>query len=206
MFTGIITGIGQITRVYSLGDSPSHGKQLQITAPPEYLCDVQAGDSIALNGACMTVAALDRTTDTFTVDISGESLSHTADLDVPGPVNLEKALRASDRLGGHLVSGHVDGLGQVLSVHDDARAQRWRFAAPAPLLKYIAKKGSICVDGVSLTVNAVDGEGFEVALIPHTVAHTRFAETAVGDAVNLEIDLVARYVERLLSTREGGAA
>ncbi|MBP7968115.1 MAG: riboflavin synthase, partial [Brachymonas sp.] len=100
MFTGIITGIGQITRVHSLGDSPAHGKQLQITTPPEYLCDVQAGDSIALNGACMTVAALDRTTDTFTVDISGESLSRTAGLDVPGPVNLEKALRASDRLGG----------------------------------------------------------------------------------------------------------
>ena len=113
------------------------------------------------------------------------------------------ALRLSDRLGGHLVSGHVDGVGRVLSVHEDARAQRWRFAAPAPLLKYIAKKGSICVDGVSLTVNEVDGEGFEVALIPHTVSHTAFSQTAVGDAVNLEIDLVARYVERLLGERSG---
>ncbi|REN12278.1 riboflavin synthase, partial [Mycobacterium tuberculosis] len=113
-------------------------------------------------------------------------------------INLERAMRPTDRLGGHLVSGHVDGLGQVLSVHDDARAQRWRFAAPAALLRYIAKKGSICVDGVSLTVNEVDEQGFEVALIPHTVANTAFAATAVGSAVNLEIDLVARYVERLL--------
>jgi riboflavin synthase len=111
-------------------------------------------------------------------------------------------MRPTDRLGGHLVSGHVDGLGRVLTVHEDARAQRWRFAAPLPLLKYIATKGSICVDGVSLTVNAVDAQGFEVALIPHTVAHTAFATTRVGDAVNLEVDLVARYVERLLSMKE----
>lgn len=113
-------------------------------------------------------------------------------------------MRPTDRLGGHLVSGHVDGLGQVQSVHDDARAQRWRFAAPSSVLRYVAKKGSICVDGVSLTVNEVDEDGFEVALIPHTVANTAFARTAVGAAVNLEIDLVARYVERLLGTR--GAA
>ena len=110
----------------------------------------------------------------------------------------------TDRLGGHLVSGHVDGVGRVIEVQPDARAQRWRFSAPAGLLKYIATKGSICVDGVSLTVNEADGEGFEVALIPHTVAHTRFAYTGVGDAVNLEIDLVARYVERLLG--HGAAA
>ena len=108
-------------------------------------------------------------------------------------------MRPTDRLGGHLVSGHVDGVGRVLSIHEDARAQRWRFAAPGALLRYIAKKGSICVDGVSLTVNDVDSEGFEVALIPHTVAHTAFAATQAGDAVNLEIDLVARYVERLLA-------
>lgn len=111
-------------------------------------------------------------------------------------------MRPTDRLGGHLVSGHVDGLGSVLSIHEDARAQRWRFAAPPALLRYIAKKGSICVDGVSLTVNEVDDAGFEVALIPHTVAHTAFAHTALGAAVNLEIDLVARYVERLLHGRQ----
>ena len=113
-------------------------------------------------------------------------------------------MRPSDRLGGHLVSGHVDGVGTVLAIHDDARAQRWRFAAPAALPRYIAKKGSICVAGISLTVNEADAAGFEVALIPHTVAHTRFAHTGVGDAVNLEIDLVARYVERLLG--QGAAA
>ena len=111
-------------------------------------------------------------------------------------------MRADDRLGGHLVSGHVDGLGQVVSIVPDARAQRWRFAAPRSLLRYVAQKGSICVDGVSLTVNAVDEAGFEVALIPHTVAHTAFVATRAGDEVNLEVDLVARYVERLLSTRE----
>ena len=119
-------------------------------------------------------------------------------------VNLERAMRPTDRLGGHLVSGHVDGVGKVLGIQEDARAQRWRFSAPAALLKYIAKKGSICVDGVSLTVNEVDEEGFEVALIPHTVLHTAFAGTDIDDAVNLEIDLVARYVERLLGARTAG--
>ena len=119
-------------------------------------------------------------------------------------LNLERAMRADDRLGGHLVSGHVDGVGRVLAIEPDARAQRWRFTAPPALLRYIARKGSICVDGTSLTVNAVDDAGFEVAsfevtLIPHTVAHTAFAAARVGDAVNLEVDLVARYVERLLS-------
>jgi riboflavin synthase len=114
-------------------------------------------------------------------------------------------MRPSDRLGGHLVSGHVDGVGHVVSIVDDARAQRWRFAAPPALLRYIARKGSICVDGVSLTVNAVDDAGFEVALVPHTVSHTAFAATLAGDAVNLEVDLLARYLERLLDAR-GGAA
>ena len=198
MFTGIITGIGQITRVYSLGDSPSHGKQLQITTPPEYLCDVQAGDSIALNGACMTVAALDRTTDTFTVDISGESLSRTAGLDVPGPVNLEKALRASDRLGGHLVSGHVDGVGEILKREDNARAIQFTVRAPRELAKYIALKGSITVDGTSLTVNAVNGAEFELTIVPHTLVETIMADYRPGRRVNLEVDLLARYLERLL--------
>ena len=114
------------------------------------------------------------------------------------PVNLERALRAGDRLGGHLVSGHVDGVGAVASVEDDARAQRWRFTAPRALMRYIATKGSICVDGTSLTINAVDAAGFEVALVPHTIANTAFNATSAGDPVNLEVDQVARYVERLL--------
>jgi riboflavin synthase len=155
-----------------------------------------------VSGVCLTVVEFDA--DSFAADASTETLALTTlgALAVGHAVNLERAMRPTDRLGGHLVSGHVDGLGRVLSVHEDARAQRWRFAAPAALLKYIAVKGSICVDGVSLTVNAVDGEGFEVALIPHTVSHTAFSTTQVGDAVNLEVDLVARYVERLLAARE----
>ena len=120
-------------------------------------------------------------------------------------LNLERAMRPNDRLGGHLVSGHVDGVGKVLHHWDDGRAQRWLFEAPAALRRYIAAKGSICVDGVSLTVNAIDDTGFEVALVPHTLQHTAFAHTSIGDPVNLEIDLVARYVERLLAAKEQGA-
>ena len=202
MFTGIIQGIGRLAK------REARGGDVRFTFTTGTLPwldsgidDVLAGESIAVNGVCLTVVAFDA--GSFQADASTETLALTTlgALPVGAALNLERAMRPSDRLGGHLVSGHVDGVGRVLSVHDDARAQRWRFAAPAPLLKYVAKKGSICVDGVSLTVNAVDGEGFEVALIPHTVAHTRFAETAVGDAVNLEIDLVARYVERLLGAR-----
>ncbi|WP_374318852.1 riboflavin synthase [Pseudoxanthomonas kaohsiungensis] len=202
MFTGIIEGVGRLAAreprggdvrfTFATGSLPWLGERGE---------DVRLGESIAVNGVCLTVVAFDA--GSFQADASTETLALTTlgTLAEGAALNLERAMRPSDRLGGHLVSGHVDGIGRVLSVHDDARAQRWRFAAPAPLLKYVAKKGSICVDGVSLTVNAVDGEGFEVALIPHTVAHTRFAETAVGDAVNLEIDLVARYVERLLGAR-----
>ena len=202
MFTGIIESVGRLAAreprggdvrfTFATGSLPWLGERGE---------DVRLGESIAVNGVCLTVVAFDA--GSFQADASTETLALTTlgTLAEGAALNLERAMRPSDRLGGHLVSGHVDGIGRVLSVHDDARAQRWRFAAPAPLLKYVAKKGSICVDGVSLTVNAVDGEGFEVALIPHTVAHTRFAETAVGDAVNLEIDLVARYVERLLGAR-----
>ena len=202
MFTGIIEGVGRLAAreprggdvrfTFATGSLPWLGERGE---------DVRLGESIAVNGVCLTVVAFDA--GSFQADASTETLALTTlgTLAEGAALNLERAMRPSDRLGGHLVSGHVDGMGRVLSVHGDARAQRWRFAAPAPLLKYVAKKGSICVDGVSLTVNAVDGEGFEVALIPHTVAHTRFAETAVGDAVNLEIDLVARYVERLLGAR-----
>ena len=165
------------------------------------LGDVKLGDSIAVNGVCLTAVELPG--NGFWADVSRETLARTAfiDLKAGSRVNLEKALTPTSRLGGHLVSGHVDGLGRVASITDDARAQRWRFEAPPALLRYIAKKGSICVDGVSLTVNAVDAQGFEVALVPHTVANTAFAAIGVGDAVNLEVDLVARYVERLLVDR-----
>jgi riboflavin synthase len=201
MFTGIIEGVGRLAAAQPLGGDTRFTFEVG-TLPFDA---VQLGESIAVNGVCLTVIASDATS--FQADASTETLSLTTlgSLEIGAALNLERAMRPTDRLGGHLVSGHVDGLGRVLSVHEDARAQRWRFAAPTALLKYIAKKGSICVDGVSLTVNEVDGEGFEVALIPHTVAHTRFAQTGVGDAVNLEIDLVARYVERLLGARADGS-
>ncbi len=195
MFTGIIEGVGR------LASTESRGGDVRLTVDVGTLefDSVKLGESIAVNGVCLTVVEFDA--NSFAADASNETLSLTTlgALKTGAVLNLERAMRPTDRLGGHLVSGHVDGLGRVASVTEDARAQRWRFNAPAPLLRYIAKKGSICVDGVSLTVNEVDDDGFDVALIPHTVANTAFAQTAVGDAVNLEIDLVARYVERLLA-------
>lgn len=198
MFTGLVEGVGQVLALEPRGGD----LRLRIGVGTLPFADVALGESIAVSGVCLTVVEFDAAS--FAADASTETLALTTlgGLAVGHAVNLERAMRPTDRLGGHLVSGHVDGIGRVLSVHADARAQRWRFAAPAPLLKYIATKGSICVDGVSLTVNAVDDAGFEVALIPHTVSHTAFAGTAVGDVVNLEVDLVARYVERLLSARE----
>ncbi|MDX3933243.1 MAG: riboflavin synthase [Stenotrophomonas sp.] len=200
MFTGIIEGLGHLAARETLGGDVRF--TFHVGSLP--FDNVQLGESIAINGVCLTVIAFDA--QTFQADASTETLGLTTlgQLAEGAVINLERAMRPTDRLGGHLVSGHVDGLGQVLSIHDDARAQRWRFAAPAALRRYIAKKGSICVDGVSLTVNEVDEEGFDVALIPHTVSHTAFSNTAVGSAVNLEIDLVARYVERLLG--EGARA
>ncbi len=197
MFTGLIEGVGTVLALEPRGGD----LRLHIGVGTLPFADVALGESIAVNGVCLTAIAFDATS--FAADASNETLALTSlgGLRIGHALNLERAMRPTDRLGGHLVSGHVDGMGQVLSIHDDARAQRWRFAAPAALLKYIATKGSICVDGVSLTINAVDAEGFEVALIPHTVAHTAFATTQIGDAVNLEVDVVARYVERLLSTR-----
>lgn len=202
MFTGIISGLGRIERVEPIGGDDAHGKRLTLSTPPGYLDDVALGDSIAINGACMTVTAFDPAAQRFSIDISAESLRLTAGLDRPGAVNLEKAMRPSDRLGGHLVSGHVDGLAAAERRWDDARAVRWRFSTPRPLLRYIAHKGSVCVDGVSLTVNAADDTGFEVALIPHTVEHTAFRALQVGDAVNIEVDLLARYAERLQATKD----
>ncbi|GIX23441.1 MULTISPECIES: riboflavin synthase [Caldimonas] len=205
MFTGIISGIGRILEVTPLGDSAAHGKRLLIEAPAGYLDDVQLGDSIALNGACMTVTSFDPKAACFTIDISAESLSKTAGLDAPGWVNLEKALRAQDRLGGHLVSGHVDGLGTVTHLARVGESWELRVLAPRELARFLAYKGSITVHGVSLTVNRVDdrpdGTEISINLIPHTVEHTTLGRLAPGDRVNLEIDLIARYVERMLSSR-----
>jgi riboflavin synthase len=204
MFTGIITGVGRIVAVQPLGSSLQHGKRLTIETPAGYLDDVGLGDSIALNGACMTVTSLAAAENRFTIDISAESLDKTAGLDQTGPVNLEKALRAHDRLGGHIVSGHVDGIGRVTHFAQVGESWELRVMAPASLGKYLAYKGSITINGVSLTVNRVqdgdDGCECSINLIPHTVENTALGHLRSGSTVNLEIDLIARYVERMLGT------
>ena len=210
MFTGIITGVGRIAAIHALGSSLSHGKQLVIECPPHYLDDVSLGDSIALSGACMTVTTLDVAAREFTVDVSAESLDKTAGLSQPGPVNLEKALRANDRLGGHLVSGHVDGVGMVSKFEQVGESWELLILAPQELAKYLAYKGSITVNGVSLTVNRVtdlpDGCQISINLIPHTVENTALGAIAAGAHVNLEIDQIARYVERMLSSDSKNSA
>ena len=210
MFTGIITGVGRITAVHDLGSSLNHGKRLTIEAPAGYLDDVGLGDSIALNGACMTVTTFDPLHHLFTIDISAESLARTSGLAQLGRVNLEKALRAQDRLGGHIVSGHVDGIGQVSLFERVGESWELRIMAPPELAKYLAYKGSITVNGVSLTVNQVQdffdaagplglrGSEISINLIPHTVENTALGSLQAGSTVNLEIDTVARYVERML--------
>jgi riboflavin synthase len=203
MFTGIITGVGRIAALDALGSSSQHGKRLRIETPSGYLDDVALGDSIALNGACMTVTTLPAGGISFTVDVSAESLDKTCGLDQLGPVNLEKALRAHDRLGGHIVSGHVDGVGHVSRFEQVGESWLLCVMAPSALAKYLAYKGSITINGVSLTVNQVrdSAEGCEVSinLIPHTVQNTALGSLQAGSPVNLEIDTVARYVERMLS-------
>ncbi len=203
MFTGIITGVGRIVAVHALGSSSTHGKRLTIECPPGYLSDAGLGDSIALNGACMTVTTLDAMRSQFTIDISAESLDKTAGLAQTGQVNLEKALRAHDRLGGHIVSGHVDGIGAVTHFAQVGESWELRILAPRDLAKYLAYKGSITVNGVSLTVNHIQdlsgGCEFSINLIPHTVQNTALGALTQDSLVNLEIDTVARYVERMLS-------
>lgn len=198
MFTGLVQGVGRLAG----RDMRDEDARLRIEAGSLPFADVLSGESISVNGACLTVVSFDALG--FDADASNETLALTTlgTLPVGAALNLERAMRADDRLGGHLVTGHVDGVGHVRRIEHDARAQRWTFDAPAAVLRYVAQKGSICVDGVSLTVNGVDEHGFDVALIPHTLAHTAFASTQAGDAVNLEVDLVARYVERLLTTRD----
>jgi riboflavin synthase len=204
MFTGIISGLGRIVDVQAQGADAGHGKRLLVEAPRGYLDDVAAGDSIALNGACMTVTTFEAAASRFWIDVSAESLRLTAGLGTPGPVNLEKALRAHDRLGGHLVSGHVDGLGEVTHFAPVGESWELRVRAPAELGRFLAYKGSITVNGVSLTVNQVRDEAggceFSINLIPHTLEHTTLGTLKVGAAVNLEVDLIARYVARMLES------
>lgn len=204
MFTGIITAVGRIDAAEPLGSTTAHGKRLRIACPPPYLQDVQLGDSIALNGACMTVTQFDAAHGFFAVDISAESLDKTAGLgEVGARVNLEKALHSHDRLGGHIVTGHVDGQGTV--EHFAQLGESWdlRIQVPAMLARFLAYKGSITVNGVSLTVNAVHdtaaGCTIHINLIPHTIENTALGQLRAGTAVNLEIDLIARYVERMLA-------
>ncbi|TAM96354.1 MAG: riboflavin synthase [Rhodanobacteraceae bacterium] len=198
MFTGIIQSTGRIVRIEPRGGDA----RLVLAAPDIGPVDVALGDSISVSGCCLTVIARDG--DMLAFDVSSETLSLTTlgNLRQGDRVNLEKALRLCDRLGGHLVSGHVDGVGSIVAVEPDARSQRWTIEAPPALSRYIAAKGSVCVDGASLTVNAVSGDRFGVNLIPHTVAITTFADRRAGDRVNLEVDMLARYVERLLATGE----
>lgn len=196
MFTGIIQAVGQVVAHEARGGDA----RLLIDARALDLGDVSIGDSIAVAGVCLTAITLAGAG--FGVDVSAETLRLTTlgALRAGDAVNLEKALRLADRLGGHLVSGHVDGSGRVERIVDDGASQRWTFSAPRALMRYIAVKGSICIDGTSLTVNAVEGDTFGVTLIPHTLAATTFGARLAGDAVNLEVDLVARYVERLGSS------
>lgn len=192
MFTGIVQAVGRIVRI------ETRGGDLRLFVDASALdAELMLGDSLCVCGVCLTVVARDA--DTLAFDVSNETLALTTlgALRAGDGVNLEPALRLSDRLGGHLVSGHVDGIGHVVAIGSDARSQRWTIEVPAPLSRYIAAKGSVCIDGVSLTVNEVVGERFGVNLIPHTVEVTTFRDKRVGDAVNIEVDLIARYIERL---------
>ena len=203
MFTGIITAVGQIKSAQAKGD----GLHLVVEVPSGYLDDVALGDSIAIQGACMTATEL--TGNTFALDISRESLNKTVGLDQIGPVNLEKALRLNDRLGGHLVSGHVDGVGKVAHfatvVQDPYGSWLLQIEAPKALAPSLAYKGSIVVNGVSLTVNKTEDTAtvciVNINIIPHTLENTTLGNLVQGDAVNLEVDLIARYVARMLETQ-----
>ena len=193
MFTGIVQTVGRIARLEQRGGDV----RLTIAANELGFDDVAIGDSICVSGVCLTVIELSGTT--FAADVSKETLSRTTlgALQIGAGVNLEKSLRLMDRLGGHLVSGHVDGVGKITSITPDARSQRWMFELPSALARYVAAKGSVCIDGASLTVNEVEANRFGVNLIPHTIEVTTFRDKRVGAAVNIEVDMIARYVERL---------
>ena len=194
MFTGIIQAIGTIAALEPKGQDV----RVRIQTGKLDLADVQLGDSVAVNGVCLT--AVDLPGDGFWADVSGETLSRTtfADLQKGSRANLEKALTPTTRLGGHLVSGHVDGIGEIISRSSDGRSERFVVRAPHTLARYIAEKGSICVDGISLTVNGVNGAEFELNIVPHTLLETTMSEFKPGTRVNLEVDIIARYLERLL--------
>jgi riboflavin synthase len=194
MFTGIIQAIGEVSAMQSRGGD----LRLRVNTGKLCLDDVGLGDSICTNGVCLTVTELPG--DGYWADVSVETLNFTTlgKLESGSRVNLEKALTATDRLGGHIVSGHVDGVGEVVSLQEDARSTRFVIRAPDALAKYIAHKGSICIDGTSLTVNAVSGAEFELNIIPQTMAETVFGQYRPGSTVNLEVDVIARYLERLM--------
>jgi riboflavin synthase len=194
MFTGIIEAIGKVKRVEPVGGD----MRLTIDVGSLDMADVSLGDSIAVNGVCLTAVEFDKSS--FVADVSNESISLTSlkSLKAGSPVNLEKALLPTTRLGGHLVSGHVDGLGQVVNIKDDGRSIRYTIKVPTELKRYIAVKGSICIDGTSLTVNAVNDDCFDINIVPHTQERTIIQNYKAGTEVNLEVDLVARYLESLL--------
>lgn len=202
MFTGIVAATGRVATMTAAGGDARIG----IISDSLDMTDVALGDSIAVNGVCLTAVALSG--NGFSADVSRETLSLTTlgALATGATVNLEKALRLADRLGGHLVSGHVDGVGEVLSRHHDARSVRFEIAAPDALARYIAPKGSVAVDGTSLTVNGVDGSVFAINIVPHTLAQTIIDAYRPGTRVNLEVDLLARYLERLLTADAGTPA
>lgn len=202
MFTGLVQAVGALRE----RERRNGGARMTMTVGGLPFTDVAVGESIAVNGVCLTVVGFEAAA--FQADVSSETLRLTTLGSLPpgAAINLERALRPSDRLGGHLVSGHVDGMGQVLRAGGGDGEQAWRFSLPPQLQRYVARKGAICVDGVSLTVNAVDAQGFEVMLVPHTIAHTAFASARVGDPVNLEVDMLARYAERLLAAMPEAAA
>lgn len=200
MFTGIIEAVGKIAATVNKdGDL-----RLRIASGKLPLSDVKLGDSIASNGVCLTVVAMEA--DGFWADVSRETLAHSsfATAKVGAAVNLERAMAASSRFDGHIVSGHVDGVGVVKSLQKDARSLRLSIEAPAEVQRYIAGKGSICVDGVSLTVNRLEGRCFDLNIVPHTAAETAIAGYRVGSVVNLEVDIIARYLERLLQAGAEG--
>jgi riboflavin synthase len=196
MFTGIVQGMGRIRSVETHGGDVT----LRIETGPVAITDVQVGGSIAVSGACLTATRIED--HAFAADVSRETLSLTTlgAAAAGTPVNIEKALTAGQALGGHYVTGHVDGVGRVVSRHDDARSVRMEFEVPAELARYVARKGSICVDGVSLTVNGVQGCRFDVNLVPHTLSVTVLGDYRPGTPVNLEVDIIARYVERMMES------
>jgi riboflavin synthase len=201
MFTGLIEAVGAIARV----DARGRDQSLRIEPGAELMADMEPGASVAVAGACLTAVEPDAAG--FRVDVSAETLEHTrlGDLAAGDRVNLERALLPTTRLGGHLVAGHVDGIGEIVRLEADGRSWRFDVRVPVRLQRYIAPKGSICVDGISLTVNAVEGGVFGVNIVPHTMSVTTLGEVRVGDRVHLEVDLIARYLERLLSAGAAGS-